>query len=142
LNVMIEDGLSEEEAGQHFYALDKQGLLLEGDDDMPDYQKMFARPRDEVDDWDCENADIIALIDVVRNAGPTILLGVSGQGGAFNEQVVRSMAEQVEQPIILALSNPEPDCEAQPQDVMDWTDGKALVSTGSPFDPVTVNGEE
>lgn len=141
MNVMIEDGLSEDEAKQHFYALDSQGLLLDNDDDMPEYKKPFARPQGDVDDWDCENGDEIKLIDVVRNAGPTILLGVSGQGGAFNEDVVRSVAEQVDQPIILALSNPESNCEAAPQDVMDWTEGRALISTGSPFDPVTVDNK-
>src|SRR5699024_1757285 len=105
-----------------------------------DFKKPFARKRKDIEGWECEDDDEIGLIDVVRNVGPTILLGVSGQGGAFDEDVVRSMAEQVRQPIILALSNPQSNCEAQPQDVMEWTDGRALVSTGSPFDPGQVDG--
>lgn len=141
MNVMIEDGLSENAAKRQFYALDSQGLLFDDDKKIPDYKKSFARPRDDVADWDCADDDKVTLLDVVRNAGPSILLGVSGQGGAFNEDVVRTMAEQTDQPIILALSNPESSCEARPQDVMDWTDGKALFGTGSPFDPVTVGDE-
>lgn len=140
LGMMVEDGLPEDQAKQRFYALDKQGLLLDDDDNLKDFQKLFARQRDEVEDWKCDG-DEIKLIDVVNNVGPSVLLGVSGQGGAFDEDVVRAMAKQVERPIILALSNPEANCEARPQDVMDWTDGKALISTGSPFDPVTVDGE-
>src|SRR5699024_7049822 len=140
MDMMIEDGLSEEQAKQRFYALDSQGLLFD-DQDLPDYKKTFARTRSDVDDWDCDS-DQIQLLDVVRNAGPSVLLGTSGQGGAFDEDVVRSMAEQVEQPLILALSNPVSNSEAQPQDVMDWTDGKALISTGSPFAPVRVDGRD
>lgn len=139
IDMMVEDGLSEQQARQRFYALDSQGLLFD-DDDLADFKKPFARKREDVEDWKCADDSEIKLIDVVRNAAPSILLGVSGQGGAFDEDVVRAMAEQVDQPIILALSNPEANCEVQPQDVMDWTDGKALISTGSPFDPVQVDG--
>ncbi len=140
MNAMIEDGLSEDEAKKRFYALDSRGLLLD-DQELADYKKPFARGRDEIEDWDLADDDQVQLIDVVHNAGPTILVGTSGQGGAFGEQVVRSMAAQVDEPIILALSNPKSNSEAAPQDVMDWTDGKALISTGSPFDPVQVGGE-
>ncbi len=142
LHMMIDEGLSEDEARSRFYALDKPGLLLEDNDDLEDFQKPFARPRSDVADWDGVDGDRIDLIDVVRNAGPTVLLGVSGQQGAFDEDVIRCMADQVDQPIVLPLSNPESNCEATPQDVMDWTDGRALIGTGSPFDPVKVDGKE
>lgn len=141
-HIMVDEGLSEDDARERFYALDKQGLLLDDDDSLEDFQTPFAHSRDDIRDWDDIDSEHIELIDVVRNAKPTVLLGVSGQGGAFSEQVIRAMAEQVEQPIILPLSNPESNCEATPQDVMDWTDGKALIGTGSPFDPVQVDGED
>lgn len=142
MHMMVDEGLSEDDARGRFYALDKQGLLLDNDDSLEDFQKPFARSRDDVADWANSDSDGIELIDVVRNAKPTVLLGVSGQGGAFGEDVIRAMAEQIDQPIILPLSNPESNCEATPQDVMDWTDGKALIGTGSPFDPVQVDGED
>lgn len=81
-------------------------------------------------------------IDVVRNTSPTVLLGLSEQQGAFDEDVVQAMAERVDRPIILPLSNLEQNCEATPADVMQWTDGKGLIGTGSPFDPVEVDGEK
>ncbi|MDA3915298.1 NAD-dependent malic enzyme, partial [Oleiagrimonas sp.] len=140
MHMMVEEGLSGEDARQRFYALDKQGLLLEDDKELETFQKPFARSRSEVEDWQDIDGERIDLMDVVRHVGPTVLLGVSGQGGAFSESVVRCMAEQVSQPIILPLSNPESDCEAAPADVMGWTEGRALIGTGSPFDPIEVDG--
>lgn len=140
-HMMIDEGLDEDEATARFYAIDKQGLLVDDDDDLADFQKPFARKRKEVGDWDDVKDERIDLLDVVRNVGPTILLGVSGQRNAFDEDVVRAMAEQVDRPIILPLSNPESNCEAAPADVLRWTDGQALIGTGSPFDPVEVDGE-
>src|SRR5699024_5483685 len=100
IDMMVDEGLSEEQAEQRFYALDSPGLLLDDRDDLAEFKKPFARPRQDIDDWECENGEQIELIDVVRNAGPTVLLGVSGQGGAFDENVVRTMAAQVDRPII------------------------------------------
>lgn len=142
MQIMIEDGLQEDEARKRFYALDKQGLLLDDDDTLMDFQRPFARSRDDVASWKDIDGDRIELIDVVRNAGPTVLLGVSGQQGAFSEEVVRAMVAQVKRPIILPLSNPESHCEVTPADVMAWTNGQALIGTGSPFDPVEVNGRQ
>jgi len=82
------------------------------------------------------------LLDVVRNARPTILIGVSGQPGTFTEAIVRAMAEHVDRPIIFPLSNPTARCEATPQDLLDWTEGRALIGTGSPFEPVTIWGKK
>jgi malate dehydrogenase (oxaloacetate-decarboxylating) len=140
MHMMVEEGLSEDDARQRFYALDKQGLLLEDDNELETFQKPFARSRSEVEDWHDIDGERIDLMDVVRHVGPTVLLGVSGQGGAFTETVLRCMVDQVSQPIILPLSNPESDCEAAPADVMEWTEGRALIGTGSPFDPIEVDG--
>lgn len=141
IRMMVDEGLSEDESRKRFYSLDRQGLLME-DGELEDYKKPFARKREDIEQWEGIEGDRIALSDVVRNAGPTVLLGVSGQGGAFSEDVIRDMADQVDHPIVLPLSNPDSNCEAAPQDVMDWTNAKALIGTGSPFDPVRVDGSE
>lgn len=142
MHMMQEEGLSEDEARQHFYAVDKPGLLLADNDDLEDFQKPFARTRGDVEDWDGGDGQKIELIDVIHNAKPTVLLGVSGQKGAFSEDVIRCMADNCKQPIVLPLSNPESNSEATPKDVMQWTGGRALIGTGSPFDPVEVDGEK
>ncbi|NII09088.1 NAD-dependent malic enzyme [Oleiagrimonas sp. C23AA] len=141
VHMMMEEGLSEDQAWDRFYAIDSQGLLLD-DQDLPDFKQPFARRRDDIKGWKVKDKDRVALIDVVKHAKPSVLLGLSGQGGAFNEEVIRAMAKHAEQPIVLPLSNPVANSEAAPQDVLDWTDGKALVGTGSPFDPVKVDGQE
>ena len=82
------------------------------------------------------------MLDVVRNAKPTVLIGVSGQAGAFTEQAVREMAKHTTRPVIFPLSNPTSRSEATPQDLMDWTEGRALIGTGSPFEPVNVGGRK
>ena len=139
-DVMIRQGLSPEEATARFWALGRNGLLT---DDrtagMHDYQVPYARPLAEVAGW-AGPAGAIGLADVVANVRPTILIGTSTQRGAFTEQIVRTMAAQVERPIILPLSNPTSKCEALPEDLIRWTDGRALVATGSPFPPVEHDG--
>ncbi|MDA3920443.1 MAG: NAD-dependent malic enzyme [Salinisphaera sp.] len=142
--LMVEDGLSEDEARQRFYAIDKPGLLVDDNDDLKDFQKPFARAQDDLSDWEIadDSEDGIQLIDVVKNAHPTVLLGVSGQQNAFDEEVLKAMAEHVERPIIMPLSNPVDNCEATPENVLDATDGKALICTGSPFDPVQIDGTQ
>src|SRR6201999_3892659 len=84
----------------------------------------------------------MTLLDVVRNVKPTVLIGVSGQGGAFTEQAVREMAKHTRRPVIFPLSNPTSRSEATPKDLMDWTEGRALIGTGSPFAPVNFSGKE
>jgi malate dehydrogenase (oxaloacetate-decarboxylating) len=133
-------GLKEEEARSHFYAVDAAGLITENSKDLRPEQLAFARREDQVRSWRQPNGEI-NLLDVVRNAQPTVLIGVSGQGGVFTEPVAREMAKHTPRPVILPLSNPTSRSEATPQDLMNWTQGKALVGTGSPFEPVTVNGQ-
>lgn len=141
-DALVSEGLSADEATARFWCVDRYGLLT-GDqgDKLRDFQVPYARPADEVSDWERDD-DLpgIPLAEVVRRVRPTILIGTSGQGGAFTEPIVREMAQHTERPIILPLSNPTDLAEAKPADLIAWTDGKALVATGSPFDPVEHGG--
>lgn len=118
-----------------FYAIDRHGLVTEGQRDMRPEQLAYARSHAEVKEWGTGD---LSLLDVVKHAKPTVLIGVSGQAGAFGEAAVREMARHTAQPVIFPLSNPTSRSEATAQDLMDWTDGRALISSGSPFEPVTV----
>ncbi|ACA15766.1 Malate dehydrogenase (oxaloacetate-decarboxylating) (NADP(+)) [Methylobacterium sp. 4-46] len=140
LRAMIEDGLTEVEARRRFYLIDRDGLLVEGMPDLLPFQERFIQPRDAVADWVLENESRIGLSDVVHNAKPTVLIGVSGQPGAFPENVVRAMAASVKRPVIFPLSNPTSRAEATPADLMAWTEGRAVIGTGSPFPALLKNG--
>lgn len=134
-DVMVLEGLSEEEANDRFWGLGSRGLLVEGNR-MREFQAPFARKAAEVKGWERDRGNI-GLAEVVRRAKPTILIGASAQPGAFSEAIVKEMHSHVERPIIMALSNPTPLAEAKPEDVLEWTSGKALIATGSPFGKVT-----
>ncbi len=140
VTAMVEEGLSEPEARCRFFLVDRPGLLHDGLDGLNASQQRFVQPKDRVDSWRTGPGAAITLVDVVRNAHPTVLIGVSGQPGSFTEETVRSMAEHVERPIIFPLSNPTSRSEAQPADLIAWTDGRALIATGSPFDDVSHGG--
>jgi malate dehydrogenase (oxaloacetate-decarboxylating) len=140
LNAMRADGLSEREARSRFYLVDRDGLLVEGMSGILDFQKPFMQSRAALADWRLEQPDRIGLLDVACNARPTVLIGVSGQPGAFPERVVRTVAESTQQPIIFPLSNPTSRSEATPSDLLAWTEGRAVIGTGSPFPPVLKNG--
>jgi malate dehydrogenase (oxaloacetate-decarboxylating) len=133
-------GLSEEEVRSRFLAVDRNGLLVEGDDDLQPYQMPFVQPRSAVDGWRLENPGRITLDDVIENAKATVLIGVSGRGGAFTEHVIRTMARDAARPIIFPLSNPTANIEAKPEDLIAWTEGRAIIGTGSPFLPVEYEG--
>ena len=137
---MIEAGLKPAEADRGFFMVDRDGLLVEGMDGLASFQKPFLQPKSIADDWTCDHPDKVGLLDVVRNAKPTVLIGVSGQAGAFSEPIVRAMAENNKRPVIFPLSNPTSRAEATPQDIEDWTEGRAIIGTGSPFPPLTRNG--
>ena len=138
---MIRDGLTAQEATGRFWAVDSRGLLT---DNYPgvlwDFQQPYARPAAEIAAWPRQPGDSIALADVVVNANPTMLIGTSTQSGAFTEPIVTHMAATVDRPIIMPLSNPTSKAEAVPEDLIRWTDGRALVATGSPFPPVSYGG--
>ena len=132
---MIAEGASEEQARGQVFMVDRFGLLT---DDMPnllDFQRKLVTPRENINHWAVDKQNI-SLLDVVRNSKPTILIGVSGQPGLFTEEIVREMHHHCHHPIIMPLSNPTSRAEARPQDVIAWTEGAALMATGSPFAPV------
>jgi malate dehydrogenase (oxaloacetate-decarboxylating) len=141
-SAMVDAGLTEQEAYDRIYAVDRYGLLVEGGQGLSPDQQAFAHKRVEVADWQVADPDEISLLDVVRNVKPTVLIGVSAQGGAFTEEVVRTMAKTTQRPVIFPLSNPTTHSEATPQDLMNWTEGRAVIGTGSPFPPVNVKGRE
>jgi malate dehydrogenase (oxaloacetate-decarboxylating) len=138
---MQDRGLTEAEARSRFYAIDRYGLVTEHGKDVRPEQLPYARKEEEVKSWRQPNGEI-TLLDVILHAKPTVLIGVSGQPGAFTEQAVRAMAKYTDRPVIFPLSNPTSRSEATAQDLMDWTEGRALIGTGSPFDPVNVGGKK
>jgi malate dehydrogenase (oxaloacetate-decarboxylating) len=138
---MQDTGLSAEEARSRFYGIDRYGLITENSKDLRPEQQVYARKEQEVRSWRQSTGEI-TLLDVVRNAKPSVLIGVSGQAGAFTEQAVREMAKYAARPVIFPLSNPTSRSEATPQDLMDWTEGRALIGTGSPFEPVNFGGKK
>ncbi|HDX9578418.1 TPA: NAD-dependent malic enzyme [Bacillus pseudomycoides] len=139
-DAMVLEGVTREEAHDCFWAVDYRGLLTDETPDVLNFQKPYTRQVDEVKDWDKNEEGIIALMEVVRRVKPTILIGTSGQAGAFTEEIVKEMAKHVERPIILPMSNPTPLAEAVPENLIKWTDGKALIATGSPFANVEYKG--
>jgi malate dehydrogenase (oxaloacetate-decarboxylating) len=140
LRAMVEDGLPEAEARARFYLIDRDGLLVEGMPGLMPFQLPFLQSRDAVATWKLKRADQIGIGDVVRNGRPSVLIGVSGQPGAFSEDVVREMATQVKRPVVFPLSNPTSRAEATPFDVNAWTEGRAIIGAGSPFPPILRNG--
>src|SRR5258705_6462444 len=141
VSAMREAGLGEKEARARVYALDRYGLIVEGGQGVRPEQEPFARRRSELSAWQISNPANIGLPEVVRNAKPTVLIGASGQPGAFTEEAIRAMAKNVQRPIIFPLSNPVSRCEAQPQQIVDWTQGRALIGTGSPFPSASYQGK-
>ena len=140
VDVMTREGLSLDEARRRFWVTDRSGLITDDPASNPrDFQVPYARPAVEVAGWSSQG-DGITLADIVRNAEPTMLIGTSTQPAAFTEQIVRQMASNVERPIIMPLSNPTSKCEALPNDLIRWTEGRALVAAGSPFAPVSYEG--
>src|SRR5918993_2682338 len=140
LKAMVEDGLPEKDAHRQFFLVDRDGLLVQGMPGLLAFQETFVQPRSAVADWRRDHPDRISLLDVARNARPTVLIGVSGQPGAFPENVIRSMAEHTHNPVIFPLSNPTSRSEATPADLLAWTEGRAIIGTGSPFQPVLKDG--
>jgi malate dehydrogenase (oxaloacetate-decarboxylating) len=137
LQAMIDAGLKASEAQERFFVLNSRGLLLEGMPDVGPAQKPFLQPRDTISSWTLREPGAVELFDVVVNARPTALIGVSGQPGAFTESIVREMARHVERPAIMPLSNPSSRSEATPEQLLTWTGGRALIGTGSPFPPIS-----
>ncbi len=141
VRAIMATGLSEEETRSKFYVIDVEGLLHDGRQDLDAIHQPLAQRSDRISDWDCDVSSAITLADVVRNAKPTVIVGATGQPGAFRESVIREMASHTERPVIFPLSNPTSRAEATPTDLLTWTDGRAVIATGSPFQPVEFNGQ-
>jgi len=136
------EGLSEPAARSRFWVVDKDGLLHSGRTDLSSEQKVYAQPEDRVSGWPRTFNGRIGLADVIGKIDATILIGLSTVAGAFSEPIVREMARKVERPIIFPLSNPTSKSEATAEDLIRWTEGRALVASGSPFAPVSYGGRE
>ncbi|MES5954422.1 oxaloacetate-decarboxylating malate dehydrogenase [Bacillus fungorum] len=137
-DAMVRVGVSEEESYKRFWCIDRNGLVTHNMEDLLNFQIPYARKEAEVSKW--KRNDVIGLAEVVKHVKPTILIGTSTVAGAFKEEIIKEMASYVERPIILPMSNPTPLAEAKPADLIQWTEGRALVATGSPFEPVTYKG--
>ena len=134
------EGCSEEEARARVFAVDIQGLLVEDDPALEAPQVPMAQRRASVAGWKLETENRITMADVVRNAHPSVLIGVTAQTGLFSEAILQEVGRHTERPIVFALSNPTSKCEATPEQVWKATDGKGLVATGSPFPPMEWHG--
>ena len=135
VSAMLRADCSIDEAKHELWLVDSKGLVHTGRLDLEASKRQYAQPIERLTDF-----DRFGFSDVVQNVEPTILIGTSGQAGAFSEQIVREMAAHVERPIIFPLSNPTSKSEAAPADLLEWTNGRALIATGSPFPPITRAG--
>jgi malate dehydrogenase (oxaloacetate-decarboxylating) len=139
---MTEAGVDPKAAAKRFYMVDQDGLLVEGMNGITAFQRPFLQDRGAVASWPVEQPGRVTLLDAVRNAKPTTLIGVSGQPGSFSEQIVRAMTENNRRPVIFPLSNPTSRAEATPTDIARWSNGRAVIGTGSPFPPLVRDGQE
>ena len=137
---MVKQGLTDEEASRRFFIIDKEGLLHDQRTDLLSEQKPYAQPYEEVAGWSHTMSGKIGLTDVMKEVSASILIGLSAVPGAFTEETIRIMASKVNRPIIFPLSNPTSRAEATAEDLVHWTAGRALIATGSPFEPVHFEG--
>lgn len=140
-SALLAEGVSEKDAAKQFYVIDIDGLFTSDSLHMDESQRSFAQKKEDISSWEVNDFSRVSLSEVIENAKPTILIGVSGQGGFFKEAMIRSLAKGSERPIIFTLSNPTSCSEAHPQDLINWTEGRAIIATGSPFAPVTYKGK-
>ena len=139
---MKEEGLTEQQARSRFWLLNSKGLLHSGRNDLSPEQSVYAQPENCISGWPRTSNGRIGLADVLGKIDATILIGLSTVGGAFSETIVREMARKIDRPVIFPLSNPTAKSEATAEDLIRWTDGRALVATGSPFTPVNYGGRQ
>ena len=138
---MIQAGISSEKARKQFWLVDKAGLLMKNTPDLQPFQQPYARSPEDVKNWALENQHQISFYDVVKNAKPTIIIGCSTVHGAFNEKIIKEMLTYTKHPLVFPMSNPTSRSEAEPADVLAWSNGQALLATGSPFEPVNYRGK-
>jgi malate dehydrogenase (oxaloacetate-decarboxylating) len=137
---MTEEGLTKEQARGQFWLVNSKGVLHSGRRDLTPEQMIYAQPENRIANWPRSSNGNVGLADVIAQIDATILIGLSTVAGAFSEKLVREMGSKVERPIIFPLSNPTSKSEATPEDLTRWTEGRALVATGSPFAPVNYDG--
>ncbi|MFM2485816.1 NAD-dependent malic enzyme [Celerinatantimonas yamalensis] len=135
IRAMVDEGIDKDRAHRQIYMIDRWGLLQDNMPNLQSFQTPLSQSSALAQEWQIES-DNISLQDVIDNAQPTILIGVSGVGGIFTEEAIRSMSSYCKRPIIFPMSNPTSRVEARPEDILRWSDGRALVATGSPFPPV------
>lgn len=138
---MIKEGAAEKAARRRIFMVDRVGLLHNRSEGLLSSQQKLAQPYDQVKSWNADQSHGISFLQAIKQVKPGILVGVSGQPGLFNEEIIRTMAAATNRPMIFPLSNPTARIEAVPADLIRWTAGKALVATGSPFAPVQFNGK-
>lgn len=141
VQAMIVGGLSREEARGRIYMVDRHGLIHFNSPSVSEAQKPYVQPHQHLANWKAANFDHITMAEVIVNAEPTILVGVSAQPGAFTQECVEAMLRYTKRPIIFPLSNPTSKAEATPQELIEWTKGQAIIATGSPFMPVLYEGK-
>jgi malic enzyme len=140
VTALRDGGLSSEEARQRISTVDSRGLVTQGRAELEDFKAGYARPIDEVATWACRDPGHITLEETIRHIKPTILIGTSGTASLFSEAVVRAMADVNDRPIVFPLSNPTSKSECTAEEAIRWSNGRAIVATGSPFDPVVYRG--
>ena len=141
---MMHEGLSEEQARKQLFVMDIGGLVVEShlaEDGSEEFMQSISQYESTYADWNIAG-DVPTLDEVVENCGATAIMGFTGCHGLFTEAMIRRLAQNTDQPIIFPLSNPNSNCEANPQEVADWTEGKAILATGSPFPPVAYEGKD
>ncbi len=136
VKALVDEGLSFEEACHRIYIVDIDGLIHFNSPHIYESQRPYVQPRSAIENWKIANSSYISLEDVVANAHPTILIGVSAQGGAFTKEMIEEMMRHHDRPIVFPLSNPTSKAECTPEELIEWTKGKAIIATGSPFQPV------
>jgi malate dehydrogenase (oxaloacetate-decarboxylating) len=141
VSALMEDGLSRADATRRIWTTDTKGLVTANRPALDDFKATYARPAEEIEGYRCRDRASITLVEVIDNARPTILIGTSGTPGTFSEEVVRSMTRINDRPIVFPLSNPTSKSECTPEHAIHWSDGRAIVATGSPFAPVSYNGK-
>jgi malate dehydrogenase (oxaloacetate-decarboxylating) len=141
IQTAIEEGADPAEARSKYYIVDRFGLVHDGMEGLYPFQKKLARKQSDLGQIPHSDPKQVSFLETVRAVKPTILIGVSGQPGLFTEEIVREMAKSADRPIIFPLSNPTKRSEAHPADLLAWTDGRAIIGTGSPFAPVDHGGK-
>lgn len=139
---LLKEGCNHQCAKDKIFIFDSQGLVFDDRENLDEYKKRYAKPRSIAQGWKTQSADKVHLLEVIQNHPVTVLLGTSGIGGAFKKEHVQTMMKYSPRPMIFPLSNPTDNCEATPEDIYCWSDGKAIVATGSPFSNVHYNGNE